>query len=79
MYILAVVLDNDVHNGLVIDLKKVDQEVMTTVAKKVDMEVVNDLNQVKKIVAVKKVMVTNDLGHHAQKEMDLGKENYFFL
>jgi hypothetical protein len=72
MYVL-VALTNGVLNGLVIDLKKVDQIVVVMAVKKADPVVANDLDQVVKIIAVKKekMVVANHLDHHVQKEMDL--------
>jgi hypothetical protein len=69
------VLQYDVLNGLVIDLKKVDP--MMKAMKNMDTMAANDLDQiVMKKKAAKKMdtMAVNDLGHHVQKEMDLGKD-----
>jgi hypothetical protein len=72
---VLVVVDNNVLNGLVIDLKEVNQIVVITAVKKVDTVVGNDLDLIVRTVAVKKVdtVVGNDLDHQVQKEMEPSK------
>jgi hypothetical protein len=72
---MLAVVDNNVLDGLVIDLKEVNQIVVITAVKKVDTVVGNDLDLIVRTVAVKKVdtVVGNDLDHQVQKEMEPSK------
>jgi hypothetical protein len=74
--VVAVVVYNIVPNGLVIDLKKVDQIMMITVVNMVDIRVVKNLDQIMMRTVVKKVnmKVAKNLDHYVPKETNLGKD-----